>query len=258
VSQPDLARARAIDGPTASRLRHGRSTTTRGRAGPRARRCAGPATRAALARPWPMRWSPQREPAPGLDDDAALERPVEDLRVAVDAGAEGDLELRLGEGRRALVLDDLDPRPRGDRLLAVLDGGDPADVEAHAGEVLERVAAGRRLRRAEGDADLVAQLVDEHHRGVGLVATPAILRIAWLISRACRPRCWSPMSPSSSARGIRAATESTTIRPTPPVRARVSTMSSACSPQSGCETRRSSSFTPRRARTSRRARARRR
>ena len=33
------------------------------------------------------------------------------------------------------------------------------------------------------------------------------LRSAWLISRACEPGCTSPISPSSSARGTRAATE---------------------------------------------------
>ncbi len=37
------------------------------------------------------------------------------------------------------------------------------------------------------------------------------LRIAWLISRACSPMWLSPISPSISARGTRAATESTTI-----------------------------------------------
>ena len=70
------------------------------------------------------------------------------------------------------------------------------------------------------------------------------LRSAWLISRACRPMWASPMSPSISARGVRAATESTTIRSIAPVRTRVSVISSACSPQSGCETSRSSRSTP--------------
>ena len=36
---------------------------------------------------------------------------------------------------------------------------------------------------------------------------PVSLRSAWLIRRACRPGRLSPISPSSSARGVRAATE---------------------------------------------------
>ena len=48
-----------------------------------------------------------------------------------------------------------------------------------------------------------------------LLRTPAILRSAWLIRRACRPTCESPISPSISARGTRAATESMTMRVAP-------------------------------------------
>jgi len=39
---------------------------------------------------------------------------------------------------------------------------------------------------------------------------------AWLISRACRPICGSPISPSISAFGVSAATESMTITSTTP------------------------------------------
>jgi hypothetical protein len=62
---------------------------------------------------------------------------------------------------------------------------------------------------------------------------PVSLRSAWLIRRACRPTWESPISPSSSARGVRAATESTTRTSTAPERTRVSVISSACSPASG-------------------------
>src|ERR1700743_1101228 len=47
---------------------------------------------------------------------------------------------------------------------------------------------------------------------------PVSLRRACDISRACRPTCSSPISPSISARGVRAATESTTITSTAPER----------------------------------------
>src|SRR5436853_190956 len=46
---------------------------------------------------------------------------------------------------------------------------------------------------------------------------PASLRSAWLINRACSPGSESPMSPSISAFGTRAATESTPIRMSAPL-----------------------------------------
>ena len=70
------------------------------------------------------------------------------------------------------------------------------------------------------------------------------LRRAWLISRACRPGCTSPISPSISARGVRAATESMTSTSIAPERTSVSVISNACSPVSGWEMSRSSRLTP--------------
>ena len=60
--------------------------------------------------------------------------------------------------------------------------------------------------------------------------TAVSLRSAWLMSRACRPMWASPISPSISAFGTSAATESTTMRSIAPVRTSVSAISSACSP----------------------------
>ena len=77
-----------------------------------------------------------------------------------------------------------------------------------------------------------------------LETIPVSLRIAWDISRACSPIAASPISPSSSARGTSAATESTTITSTEPERISVSAISSACSPLSGWETSRLSTSTP--------------
>ncbi len=73
---------------------------------------------------------------------------------------------------------------------------------------------------------------------------PVSLRSAWLIRRACEPGCTSPISPSISARGVSAATESTTRTSIAPERTSVSAISSACSPVSGWEIRRSSRLTP--------------
>ena len=53
------------------------------------------------------------------------------------------------------------------------------------------------------------------------------------------------MSPSISAWGVSAATESITIMSTAPDLTRDSAISSACSPVSGCDTHRLSVFTPR-------------
>ena len=61
------------------------------------------------------------------------------------------------------------------------------------------------------------------------------LRSACDISRACRPICGSPISPSISAFGVSAATESITTTSTEPERTSMSAISSACSPLSGCE-----------------------
>ena len=63
------------------------------------------------------------------------------------------------------------------------------------------------------------------------------LRRAWLMRRACRPGWTSPISPSISALGVSAATESITITSIAPERTSVSQISSACSPVSGCEIR---------------------
>ena len=69
-------------------------------------------------------------------------------------------------------------------------------------------------------------------------------RRAWLIKRACNPMWESPMSPSISAFGVSAATESTTTTSMALERTNVSVISKACSPLSGWEIRRLSTSTP--------------
>ena len=70
------------------------------------------------------------------------------------------------------------------------------------------------------------------------------LRRAWDMSRACRPTWVSPISPSISARGVSAATESMTTTSSAPERMSMSAISSACSPVSGWEMSSSSTSTP--------------
>ncbi len=73
-----------------------------------------------------------------------------------------------------------------------------------------------------------------------LLIVPVSFLSAWDMSLAWSPMCESPISPSISAFGTRAATESMTRMSSAPLRTSISAISSACSPVSGCETRRSS------------------
>ena len=101
--------------------------------------------------------------------DLPLEAGIEHGALPRDAGAVHDVELRLLERRRDLVLHDLDADAVADRLDAVLQRLDAADVEAHRGVELQRAAAGRRLGVPEHDADLLAELVREEADRVGAV-----------------------------------------------------------------------------------------
>src|SRR3954454_1258155 len=101
-----------------------------------------------------------------LGDDVVLDPEVEDAARGRDALAELDVELGLAERRRDLVLDDLDADPVADRLGAVLQRLDAADVQALGRVELQRAAARLCLRRAEHDADLLADLVDEDAEGL--------------------------------------------------------------------------------------------
>jgi len=64
------------------------------------------------------------------------------------------------------------------------------------------------------------------------------------ISLACKPTCESPISPSISALGTSAATESTITISIAPDLTIVSHISSACSPLSGCDIYKLSISTP--------------
>ena len=73
---------------------------------------------------------------------------------------------------------------------------------------------------------------------------PESFRRAWLISRAWRPTWMSPISPSISALGTRAATLSMMTRSMALLRTSRSQISKACSPVSGWLTRSDSRSTP--------------
>ena len=77
-----------------------------------------------------------------------------------------------------------------------------------------------------------------------LLITAVSFRSACDIKRACSPTWLSPISPSISAFGTSAATESTTTISTAPDRTIVSVISNACSPLSGCDMYKLSTSTP--------------
>src|SRR6185295_4045109 len=103
-------------------------------------------------------------------------------------------------------------------FFALLDRADAANVDAHGSIEFQRIAAGRGFRVAEHDADFHADLVDENDQRIERLILAVSLRSAWDIRRACRPICGSPISPSISAFGVSAATESTTTSSTDPER----------------------------------------
>ena len=77
-----------------------------------------------------------------------------------------------------------------------------------------------------------------------LIGPESFLR-ACDINLACKPTVTSPICPSSSALGTNAATESITITSKAAVSSNFWRISSACSPESGCETNKSSALHPR-------------
>src|SRR4051794_10425997 len=110
-----------------------------------------------------------RVPGAGLADEALLDPGVDEAALAAEAGAPQEVELGLLERRGHLVLDDLDAHPAADRLGALLEGLDAADVEPDRRVELQRPATGGDLGGAVDDADLLAQLVDEDRGGAGVV-----------------------------------------------------------------------------------------
>src|SRR5262249_18214070 len=100
----------------------------------------------------------EREPRAGLLDDALLGAEVHEVPFVGDALAVDDVELRLAERRRELVLHDLHARAIPDRRGAVLQRADAPDVQAHGGVELQRVPTRGGLRITEHHADLHADL----------------------------------------------------------------------------------------------------
>ena len=96
-----------------------------------------------------------------------LHAEVDQASLSRDTDTVEDVELGLLERRGHLVLDDLHPRAVSDGVGAVLQRLDATDVQAHGGVELQRLSARGGLGRAEEDADLLTQLVDEDRGGLG-------------------------------------------------------------------------------------------
>src|SRR5258705_327846 len=106
-------------------------------------------------------------PGTGFVDHAAADAELQNLALEGHPFAVENIEERLAERRRDLVLHHLHAGLGADHLVAALDAADAPDVEAARSVELERVAPGGRLRIAEHDADLHADLVDEDDERVG-------------------------------------------------------------------------------------------
>src|SRR4051795_6665848 len=97
-------------------------------------------------------------PSTGLAHDALLDTEVDEAALAADAVAPHDVELRLLERRRNLVLHDLHASARTDSVLPVLERLDAADVQPHGRVELQRLAARRRFWTVVHD-DTVSEVV---------------------------------------------------------------------------------------------------
>src|SRR6185437_15662380 len=86
------------------------------------------------------------KPGTGLLNDILSRRLVQNVAGLRDTFVVHDVELSLAERRRDLILNDLYLRTVADNIFAGLDLADAADVHAHAGVKLQRVATGCRLR----------------------------------------------------------------------------------------------------------------
>src|SRR5207245_932065 len=107
------------------------------------------------------------EPGARLLNQRGVDCRVEDATPVGDALVIEDVELRRPERGGHLVLNHFDLDPVAGHVQAVLDRIDLANIEPDRGVELQRPATGRDFRVTEHDPNLLAQLVDEDHRGAG-------------------------------------------------------------------------------------------
>src|SRR5688572_9724829 len=96
----------------------------------------------------------ERDVGAALLQNALGHGKIDQIADCIDTAAVQDVEFGDLEGRRQLVLHHLYARAVAADLVARLDRSDAPDVESHRRVVLERVAAGGGLGRAEHHPDL--------------------------------------------------------------------------------------------------------
>src|SRR5207237_9040189 len=106
------------------------------------------------------------KPGAGFLDNTRAHAEIDQLADFRNACAIDDVKFDFLERRRDLVLYHLHARLIADHFIAVLDCTDAANVETDGGVEFQRVAAARRLRIAEHDADLHANLIDEDDEAI--------------------------------------------------------------------------------------------
>src|SRR5439155_16217617 len=109
----------------------------------------------------------KRIPSAAFLYDSHLASEVDDFAIAGDAGSIENVELRFFERGCYFVLDDFHPRAAADDIVAFFQRSDAADIHAHGGVKLERVAASGGFGVAEHDTNFHANLVDEDDHGLG-------------------------------------------------------------------------------------------
>src|SRR5688572_10206138 len=100
-------------------------------------------------------------PRSRLVDDTGFGGDIEHQRRVTYSLGVHDVEFRLLERRRHLVLHDLDAHVRANDVFLLLHSRDAPDVETYRCVELERLSTSGRLRIAEHHTDLLTQLVDE-------------------------------------------------------------------------------------------------
>ena len=123
------------------------------------------------------------EPGTRLLDEPEVDRDVEERPFAADALAVHDVELGLLERCRALVLDDLDPRPVADHVGPVLDRLDAADVQPDGGVELQRTATRGDLGEPYITPIFSRSWLMKMAMVLDFDSVPVSLRSAWDMSR---------------------------------------------------------------------------
>src|SRR6266478_189000 len=105
------------------------------------------------------------DPGTGFFEDALVDAEVNQVAFAGNAFAVENVEFGFAEGSRDFVLYDFGAGARADDPVAVLDGLDAPNVNAHGSVKLKGAAAGGGFGIAEHDANFFPDLVDEDEAG---------------------------------------------------------------------------------------------